>query len=242
MDLKHLTAEEMVAISTAWVEEATAEHQHLMAIPELRVMMPYLQDAHERLLHNCPPAPQRLQDLAQEADQVDLRHDVLVRGVYSALTSVALLTLDPERANQILRLQALLFPEGLSLIQKPYREEAQAARQAQARLTATQHELLEQLPAPGGTMKQAVEQWFDLARQLGDIEQESAQEANKQAIAAAAELIKARNKWIHAINALLATIPLLDLSGTSNVLTTIPSRVHHAAQQALTRTITERAG
>lgn len=210
MALRRLTANEMIQLSSPWVERGSAAYKLLRSIPEIAALMPYIEDSHQRLVNALPSyLPDPLKQLSLEASRVDLLHDSLARGIYTAMSGFIMLSTDQELTAQIQRLLKVIFPSGLSVIQKPYREEASEAALVDSRVSQEDRAVLARLPIPGGDVKQSFESWLSVARRLGKIEDQRATEAQRVARAAAADLVKARNKWIRSVTALVSYLELL---------------------------------
>ncbi len=239
MPLRRLTANEMIQLSNPWVNRHSDDHQRLQAIPEIAALLPYLEDAHQRLVSALPAyLPDPLKQLSLEASRVDLLHDSLARGIYTAMSGFIMLSTDQELIGQVKHLLKVIFPEGLSIIQRPYREEASEGALVDARVGAEDRAVLARLPLPEGDVKMAFENWMSVARRLGKIEDQRAKEAQRVARVATADLVKARNKWIRAVTALVS---YLDLLPHEEAVVAIINRIrnieHHSEQQELEPTV-----
>lgn len=216
MSLKQLSTGEMIALSTPWVTPGPVR-QALEALAEARPVLPHLDAAHRALLDTRPsPESPELGGLADEAARLDACHDTQISGIYALLSGLALLTSDNSRAQALLGLRDRLFPDGLFVARRSYRDEAGLAERFRERLTPGDLALLGALPVGAGTLADAVDVWQGIGRGLGEVE------ARRQALLAEQRLgdgdtIGARNQWLRAANALVAAVELAQVDAQTRL-------------------------
>lgn len=217
MAIKRLTTEEMVQISGPWVAEGTEARNAILAVDELKGLLPRVEAAH-KALHETQPGPgnPRLAELQAEAAEEDLQHDTLIRGTHMLLTALALL--GGASADGLLRLRDFLLPDGLEATQKSYRAEAGAADLLKTRLAGdpSVKKQLKDVPVLKQTLWHFVEGWLSRAKKLSDLEDERARIAAPGGPGDAAVVLAARNQWIRAVNALLANGDLAELDAATD--------------------------
>jgi hypothetical protein len=131
-------------------------------------------------------------------------------------------------AQQLRDLQQVLTPDGLALVQKSYREEAGQAALLESRLTGDHVSLMKTIQTPEGTLEDAVLEFISTGKQLGALEDSRA--AVQKTGPTPADAVKARNRWIRTINAMLSLIELLD--EPSEAVRAIVQRIQIAAAKA----------
>jgi hypothetical protein len=208
MALKQFTTGEMITISEPWIRKGSPQRKTLTALPELEPVLAKVEQAHEQLLAT-QPSPVAQDALRGEADKKDARHDRLARASDTLMTGFTLAAETEADAQSLADLHAVLLPNGLTIVQRSYREEAGEARMLKKRLTDEHRALLKNLPLPGRRhMLQLVEEWIATGIELGKIEDErAAKQAAPQAVKAA-DVVRARNTWIRAVNAFMSMADL----------------------------------
>jgi hypothetical protein len=211
MALKRLNHAEMISLSESWVREDTPERKVIESIPDIQPLLPYVLLAHDAILAAQPAMDvAQFSMLQQEGGEIDVEHDDLVRGLIGTLTAFAYLTKDPDRRAALLKLRDTLFPLGLQLVTKSYREEGGQGALLKARLTPEMKALLASLHGPDGTLLASLEQYLEKANRLREIEDLKAGVVDGNG-RAPADMMKARNKWIRAMNAVMATLELAEV-------------------------------
>lgn len=214
MALRNLSTGAMVSLTKNVVDPGHADHKALAEVPVTAGLLGPIATAHHKLLRvQASPAgraaPKRLLEIQAEARATDLRHDELVRGLHAYLSGLAAIVVDPDVHASLVSVRDALFPDGLSITQMSYRDEAGAAHLAKARLTAEEKKLLRSLTTPAGTAMQAVDEWFRSGERLGALEDERTT-IEVPTGTTAADALAARNEWIRVINAVRATLVLVD--------------------------------
>lgn len=231
MTLKRLSTSEMISLSGPWTKPDHPDRKILASSAALVVLLPQIDDAHESLLATQPSAtiPDRVTAIQQLQRRLDLRHDDVLRGCYLVPEALAYLTRDKALMAQLLNLQEALLPEGLLATQKSYREESEQAAKLATHLLDDHIALLQKLKTADGTLWDAVLEWEDLGRKLGELEDELDALAVTPG-ATPADVLHARNKWIRTVYAFKTVLELVGVE-KAGVLT-ILKRLTDAERRA----------
>lgn len=210
MALKRLTTGEMVSLSASWVESDHVDRKALAAIPVIASLLPRVDLAHATLLETQTAcvAPERLAAIQDEQKRVDARHDDLARGAYYLPMALAYLVKNKHLAQSLLELQSVLLPDGLTIVQKSYREEAGQTALLDSRLSPDHIALLKKIKTPEGNLWDAIQEWMNVGAKLGALENERT--APEPAGTSASDVVKARNQWIRTVNAMRSVLALVD--------------------------------
>lgn len=144
---------------------------------------------------------------------VDLLHDRKARGVSLVLTALIELSDQDSARKALVAARDVLQPDGLAFINTNFPAEAGVAEATRRRLA--QHpevsKLLESIPLPGGqTLASEVAAWLDAGQRLGDLETARRKLESSPLPSGPAQAVKARNRWIRVVNALIEQINLDD--------------------------------
>jgi hypothetical protein len=215
MALKRLTVAEMIQLSTPWVTAGNAARTLLDKFPLLTALLPKLQAAHSGIFAVRAQAEDpKVQRLSQQEAELDAKHDNLVRGIHGSLSMLAQVSTS---SDELLRLRDLLFPEGAAHTQKTYRGEAGHAALVAARLDTGVQARLKAVLLQEKNLLELVNEWLDVAKQLGDLEEERAR-LSPPSSSTAAEINNARLGWVRVVNALLANAELEGVDGDTDRL------------------------
>jgi hypothetical protein len=218
MALKQFTTGEMITISEPWIRQGSPQRKALAALPELEPVLTKVEQAHEQLLAT-QPSPAAQDARRGEADKTDARHDHLARASDTLMTGFTLAAETEADAQSLANLHAVLLPNGLTIVQRSYREEAGEARMLHKRLTDEHRALLKDLPLPGKrNLLQLVEEWIATGMELGRIEDARAAQQPAPEATTAADVVRARNTWIRAVNALMSMADLHEVSASTKQL------------------------
>ena len=230
MALKHLTTAKMVSLSDPLVKPGHPDRAALAAFADLNGFLPKLTAAHTGLLQTFTPADssEQLVTIQNNQKQLDARYDDLARGIHHLPLALSYLVKNAAVAQQLRSLQQVLTPDGLSVIQKSYREEAGQAALLESRLTADHVALMKSIQTPEGSLEDAVREWISTGAQLGALEDQRA--ALQKSGPTAADALKARNRWIRTIHAMSSLIELVDEPGEA--VLAIVKRFQDAAAKA----------
>ncbi len=222
MNLKRLTIAEMVAISGAWVAPKSKARAALEGIPLVAPFFTHLVEAHRALVETQPSSEGtvKLTEISEKEASVDADHDDCVRAIDLILSGFALCASSPEKSVELQHIRSILLPDGLSIVQRSYRDEAGQADLLDKRLDASTKAKLKKLPIPGGNMLELVERWMGYARELGELESQRALLAQScLGKASAATAVAARNGWIRSVTALLSLLGFANIdSETKDML------------------------
>lgn len=210
MGLNRLRTTEMVTITAPLVDVDHPDHQALAGEPALAPLLPEIEAAHQGLhaTHFVGPGPVRLKQLQEKQKTLDVLHDDVVRGIWYFLTALLFFQKDPDKRRALEQLQALLLPEGLSAVQRSYREEAGQAALTASRLGDGERKTLKAMKLPdGGNLLDKVEEWLALGSQLGALDRERAGEVSDER-PTAGDALAARNRWVRVIQAMRSVADL----------------------------------
>jgi hypothetical protein len=229
MALKRLTTEEMSQVSAPLVATDSPPRTVIDKFPTLTALLPQLQSAHKGVLAMRRQVENpKLQELSDREASLDADHDDRVRGIYGALTGLALVS---GAGPELTQLRDILFPEGLAHTQKTYRGEAGHAAMVASHLDANTQARFKAVNLHDVNLLDLVNSWLGVAEQLGKLEDERARLT--PAPNTAAEVNNARLSWVRIMNAFVANAELADLDEDSDRLLFGPLRA--AEQTADTR-------
>ncbi len=211
MAYKNLTADEMTAVSDAWVDPANPACIALGKEASLAGLLEQVGRRHDELVAVLVPADDARSKAAMaQAAQLDTDHDNLASGIYGVLTNLAQLCDDGE---SFIVLRDRLMPDGLAaVVNTTYRGQSGYASRMRQTMTTEMRAQLMSIPLPDGTLLDKVEAWFDAAIELGQVEERRARIAAEADRVESGQVLKARNEWVRVVNALVALAQLSDLS------------------------------
>lgn len=203
--MNHLSTQAMIGVTN---ELLTTNHDELKAQPELTVPLQLIDKAHTQLItlfKTTGQTKQIVQKLTNELTQADARHDRKARGVHAALSAWLDLTDDPELAQQLIRVRDDLFPIGLSVTQRSYREQAGAALQTRQFLTPATCDILAACTFAPNSLLTETYDWLDTAQNIGEMQAERSRllgDSDDDTVSQS-NLRDARFAWIRAMNVFL---------------------------------------
>lgn len=198
MALKRLRTEEMVTITSTIVDPAHADHQAMVAVPALAPLLSEIIGAHDGLYatYFTGPGAVRLKEIQGLQRSLDDMHDDCVRGLWAYLWAMTYFARVDAEKQVYRRLLALLLPDGLSVVNKSYREEAGQVDLVERQLGDEDRAALEQMALPDGrTLLAVVNEWLSVGAQLGALDRERAGERTDGG-PTAADALAARFRWI----------------------------------------------
>lgn len=224
MALKNLSSETMLALSTSWLDPGRGR-KALEDHPRATHYLADLAAAHSALLAasaspDASALPPEMIALSAEETEVDTLHDRKVRGLHLVLTGLAELTDDRAEAARLLGARDTLFPDGISINQRSYLDEAGNVSAVARRLDSSPETraLLLHTPLPHGKkLDDEVLAWLDTGERLGKLEarrvgllhdRDASRSGSKRG-----DLLRARNRWSRVTHAFLAAIDLDDHPG-----------------------------
>jgi len=232
MALKRMRTEEMVAITSTWVDEAHPDRQAMAQEPALASLLPQADAAHAglRRTHDAGPSTVRLKQIQDQQKVLDVEHDDVLRGIWSYLWALIYFARTDEERQIFMRLVELLLPEGLTAVNKSYREEAGQSELAGSRLTDGDRALLQGLVLPDGrNLLDVVNHWLSLGAGLGALDRERSGDITDDR-PTHADAVLARNQWIRTVQAMQDVAALV--AGDNPVIEEIMARVHSAGLHA----------
>lgn len=215
--LKHLNLDEMVGLTSPWVNDADTRATFL-SIPEIAGLHPQLVELHGALGSARPVDPPRspaMKTLLGRIAAVDVVHDALLRAVDGGiecdrLCALALEHPDLARAEQAADATATLFPNGLTIVNASIVAEAGNAERAAKRLAAEPAlgEYLESIPVHEGTVLALAKRWIATGKQLAKLERERAELAAKESTQPrdSRALTRLRFEWIRLVALVLGNL------------------------------------
>jgi hypothetical protein len=242
--LRYLEVGEMLAVSEGWLGK---HRQAFESIPEIKPLLPKVEDAQAALTHARPSEPAKtdpaVEAISAEQRVLDIRHDHALRALYYGHEALAehLLAQDPpdtELAEAVRAACRRILPDGLSGTIATYQAESGNASRA-LEITETDAEIKSALTLLHLTKKvgghDLLKQWAALGARLGELEHDkSAAVAEAGAVVdPRAPLLKARNGWISIVSAVLKV--LAHASGPAGAVDTIQRSVAEPAGKAAKR-------
>jgi hypothetical protein len=232
MALKRLRTEEMVAVTSTWVDRAHADRQALDAVPALATLLPELDAAWQGLhvTYAAGPGTARRQELQGRQRELDVEHDDVLRGIWFYLQSQWFITREPTGRTTLERLRDRLLPEGLLAVNKSYREEAGQAELAGSRLTDSDRALLSSMAMHDGrTLLDLVNRWLALGAELGALDRERVGDIRDD-VPRPVEARAARYRWIRTMSAIRDVAALV--AAQDAMIQTILARIDEAERVA----------
>lgn len=216
MNLRDLAAQEMVTISGVLLDPAGQAHAILKATPVLAGSVLVLRQAHERLLKVTRRAgtnEKRARELTAKLTKLDALHDRKARGIYRVIEACADLAESSEEALEYQDLLEVMFPLGLAISQRSYREQAGTAAQIAERLGQAERDRLSQIQLGARTLLDETLDWLETARQIGAFEAERALMVvdDSDDAVSAAEVRDGRIFWVQAMHAFVQMVAFTDL-------------------------------
>jgi hypothetical protein len=186
MDLRFLTSGEMVSVTEPWTGKLRPVFG---SIEKIKAWIPDVESVHKAMLEldRALRVDETIEKLTERLAEVDRQHDDAIRTVFDILSgSIRFCGLRgrTEEAEGLKALLERLLPEGLSYVQRSYREEAGIAETMMAGLDEATRARLLAIPVCGGTLLEVVLLWGALGKELAVLEDErSVLVANKALVA-----------------------------------------------------------
>lgn len=215
--LKHLNLQEMVGLTSPWVNDPTVKAIFL-SIPEIAAFHPQVVELHTELAGVQPlgaPRSKAMQDLIDEAAAVDVIHDALARAVEGAISADRLCSLarrppDLARAELAEEASAKLFPHGMAIVNASLLAESGNAERV-ATLLANRPQLatfLDEVPVRGGTLLAVTKRWIAAGKKLGKLEVARGKLAAKESTTPrdSGTITRLRGQWIRIVSLVFAAL------------------------------------
>lgn len=236
MNLKILHKRVMLGLSERWLNDPVIRAELLAHILGA-ALHAALQEVHDDLAEQQSVRARieaAIAALSKLIAQLDSDHDRMARALHYFLEALAEAEKDPAAAEVYRNLKALLFPDGLSIVQSSYLEEAGAIEELQRRVTPEVLAQLERIRVGRHTLADLYRAWVDAGRQLGQQVHERARLkasiASEGTTAAKAHVVPVRQKWIRTVHMLIDAIDMLPLSQTAreNILAPLEQSIADA--------------
>jgi len=154
----------------------------------------------------------RLTDLISD---FDVDHDDLARAIHFALEALIAAARDAAQVERYRRLQALLFPEGLSIVSRSYSYEAGAITALQSRVTDADVAEMATIPVGDATLADWYRSWIESGQALGrHVHEREALYAHTGRNGSAIETVDiraARLDWVNTVQTFLSALHLMNL-------------------------------
>lgn len=218
MSLRDLPNTEMVVLTRTWVDPGHRDRQTLQQYPLTAALLPEVEAAHQLMLATQPPPVllKRLAAIIAAQEVLDDRHDDVLRGIWHRLQSEEYLATDPQVRAQARALREFLLPDGLAMVNQPYRQEVGFAELLAPRLTPEQTEQLAEMTTLSGNLAAHVQEWFDAADELGRLDHERNGILPEASSPSRSDASRARARWMRAVDmvrraaAMIPDAPALD--------------------------------
>lgn len=211
MSYRYLSREEMVSVTASLVDETHDDCRAIRAYHLGRALWELVATAHALLLatQRLGPTPERMLEISELLSALDIRHDDLVRGLYYALLAQEYLAADPAIREAARKLRNKMFPDGIMATRKSYRGQVGQAEMLRSRLSSEDMAALRKLStADGNSLATALDELFQVAGAMGELENERGGDGDDTPTAA--DVLAARSQWIRAIHAFMAPLRLRD--------------------------------
>jgi hypothetical protein len=242
MQTNYLSTERMLVLSRYWLNNADA--QHAFASHELgHLLRTQIAQAYEDLsllYKRRHDARQALEKLSEIMEMLDDIHDRFARALHHYLTGLATVATDAAEAAWFAKIQAMLFPLGMSIVNSSYADEAGMATSIEQQLTPEIMDKLASIRVGEHTLADLCRGWLDAGISLGQhvIERQRLQNAisRKGPDAATLGIRPVRSRWSRAVNAMLISLDLMNMPDELRNVLVVP------LQQMVARAVRERSG
>ena len=225
MALKNLTENEMVEVSSAWVDPKRGRGA-IEAHAVLAALLPNIEAVHAVLLTGDAPRGDEARDklragLYEQAVALDHTHDRKGRGAFNLLGALADLSDDPAESESLLALRRTLFPDdNLAVLAASWKGEAGNARRVHEKVLGdkTHAAALKAIPLTGRrTLLDGVREFVGAGQRLGAVEDQRVALGEPTAgTDVRSGRFKARNRWIAIGNNLVRLVDdVLELDATA---------------------------
>ena len=207
MALRDLSTETMLAISGTWLDRE-GDRPKLETDSVVKAYLGRLEVAHEGLRSHRSlegDLDKQIASLIKRTTALDQRHDRKARAIYGALTAAVNLTDDLIQRKDYREAQRVIFPEGLSIVQCSYLEEAGAVEALAARSTPEVREKLAQIRFRDVGLDQVLDEWIEAGRELGraQLERMRLERQDDKESVVASDIYRSRLVWIRTVNSMI---------------------------------------
>ena len=147
-------------------------------------------------------ANKAVKDLIEKGSHLDVLHDDWAKALYNFLSALILIIINVKLVERIKHLRRVLFPEGLTIVNKSYHAEAGAVKMRESGLNDSDKDLLENIFTPEGPLLHVLNRWNQIALELEEVENLKIEVA-KGPKPTARDILNARHKWVKTTKAFL---------------------------------------
>lgn len=237
MALKDLSLEAMVSVSERLLNPP-ANRPQPQNKDEMYSGVLVLQRAHDNLVALNKREGEVSRLTAQYTEQLadlDREHDRCSRVLYRALEASADIAEDPVVADKCREAMGVLHPNGLSVNQLSYTEQAGNTMRVAQRVTPDLRPLLAMTTLVGIPLDTVLDRWLAAGKKLGELqaERDTLNTDHDPNRVTPAILLDARNRWIGAANAFISALNTTDY--TEEEKTAILAHLRAVEAQAMKR-------
>jgi hypothetical protein len=205
MAINQLTIQEMVSVTNQWVDPSSRANAVLTSNHVLKTIYPQVVTLNTQLLGVRKVDVAGAAALTASATEADGEHDFWVEAIVNTCDAV-----HPTQPTLGLEdIRQWLFPRGVQHARDSYGTEVGYAAQKATELDSSRKKQLKGIVFGGQTLLQWVDNYFDAAKKLGDIE---AQRAAATPPTSSADALAARRAFLGLVKGLEAAAKLAGLS------------------------------
>jgi hypothetical protein len=198
----------MVSVTQPWVEPGNPERAVLESMPGGAGLVQVSESVHgDVIASQTDPEAERLGALSDSLDTSNVRHDDMARTIWHYGQALQAQHRGASAERDFIDLNAVLFPEGLSIVQASFRDSAAQGAVRDSQLTPERVMLLASVPVHGGgTLLDLVTQWNATAAQLGKLQNDRA-----TPVEAGSERLRfpaVRDRWVRVVKHVLGALAL----------------------------------
>ena len=214
MSFRKLDAATMIAISDPLVDPEK-DRPLLESYPMTAGLVAVLMVIHSRLLkirNTVSDTIEKARQLSAQAKELNARYDVLYRSIYSVLGAWCVSASSEARRVVFEKTREILFPEGLSGVQRTYLSSAGLANQAMSQVTPEIETILREIGVDGRSLFEMFMEWVNTGRKLGEVARQQMlfPEERESSQVSAGDVQTARFRWIRFMKALRILLELDD--------------------------------
>ncbi|HWN71279.1 MAG TPA: hypothetical protein VNM90_26760 [Haliangium sp.] len=217
MNLNILSTNVMLAQSKQWLTGGPVRAP-LNRYALGQAVLAELGKSHDRLSMQAERRRQyeaALARLTRLISATDLRHDRKARALHAALQGLIDAEDDADVRELYLAVQALLFPEGLAIVNRTFAYQAGAIEALEKRMTPEVLSQLASLTLGTRSLASVYLEWVAAGNELGSLVAERERLLDRTGRGSAAEDVDmraARLQWISTVHAFLSVLELMDLA------------------------------
>lgn len=215
MSYRNLTTNTMVAITGVWVDPSR-DRPTIEAYPELGGSLTMVERAHDEVIETQQAdgvSREMIDNLTEAIFEVDARHDRKARACYKLVEGLAERADDPDEQAYWRAVGEALFPDGLSVVNATYLDQAGGVDKVRSRIDAAMRAKLDATDIDGESLGETVDDWLEAGAELGELFTRRARlEAEDDgARVTAGDVRDARFFWIRAVKNFVGMLEMLDV-------------------------------